>query len=150
MRQRFTPTLRISISLVLFTLSLVLVAGTFGLIPDERQFKLKARANVAESLAIQLSSVAGQNDFSAVKETIDLVVERNPDVLSVAVRRKNGSVLVGSREHSKHWVPPQDGHSTSTHVQVPLYSGKQFWGLVECPSGRYLPSSKSSECPCHS
>lgn len=50
MRRLFTPTLRITAGLVLFMISLILIAYSFGLVPNEDEAALKARAQVSEAL----------------------------------------------------------------------------------------------------
>ena len=97
MRRLFTPSLRITMGLVSLTISLVFVALALGLLPDESKAALDARARVAEALAIQLATAASRNDVTAIRETIASVVKRNPDVLSVALRRTDRNILVEFR-----------------------------------------------------
>jgi len=141
MSRLFTPTLRISIGLAALTISLALCGYIFGLVPDETKAEIDARARVAEALAIQLSGAAGRNDVLAIQETISSVESRNSAVLSIALRRADGDILISSGDHGLHWVEPHDQRSTATHVQVPLFNGDAIWGKVEI-AFRPLHSSK--------
>lgn len=131
MLKLFTPTLRISLGLVSLTISLILCGYMFGLVPDESRAELNARARIAEALAMQLSAAVARNDLVVIQDTLSSVEKRNTAVLSMALRRANGSVLFASRDHDIHWIEPHDQKSTATHVQVPLLNGDQPWGKIE-------------------
>jgi diguanylate cyclase (GGDEF)-like protein len=127
----FTPTFRISIGLVGLTISLILSAHAFGLIPDERKVEIEARAKIAEALAIQLSNAASRNNIKSIQETIASVVKRNKSILSIALRRSTGELQIAAGDHNRYWVEPHDLHSTPTHVQVTLMNGGKTWGKIE-------------------
>jgi diguanylate cyclase (GGDEF)-like protein len=128
-RRLMTPTVQISMGLLTLTLSLILVAYSVGLLPNEEKAALETRARISEGLAIQLASLASRNDEAAIKDTIAFVLSRNGDVLSIAVRGVDGKVLVGSDNHDTFWLEPPDGKSTPTHMQVPLLN-------VDVPEGK--------------
>src|SRR5450631_2741731 len=117
MKRLLTPTLQISIALLSLTISLILIAYSFGFIPSEEKAALETRARVSESLAIQLANLAGRNDAAAIKDTIDSVVSRNSDVLSVGIRGIDGKLLVATADHEGRWSEPAAGKSTATEVQ---------------------------------
>ncbi|MCP4935895.1 MAG: diguanylate cyclase [bacterium] len=131
MSKLFTPTFRISLGLVGLTISLIISAYAFGLIPDERRVELEARGKIAEALAVQLSNAASRNDVTSVQETISSVVKRNNAILSIAIRRSTGKLLITAGDHKQHWVEPHDHRSTPTHVQVTLNNGVKTWGKIE-------------------
>lgn len=131
MRWLFTPTLRIAAGLVLLTLSFVLIAYSFGLLPNEEKAALESRARVAESLALQLSVAASRNEIASIKETIDSIVGRSGDILSIALRRANGEIIAESGNHAIHWVATEGGKSTPMQIQMPFYSGGVIWGRTE-------------------
>ena len=131
MIQRYiTPTLQISTGLLLLTLSLILVGYSFGLLPNEEKAALETRARISESLAVQLASLASRHDEAAIKDTIASVVGRH-DVLSVGIRKPDGSIRVASDDHARLWQEPADGKSTPTHVQVPLMNADVPEGKIE-------------------
>ena len=131
MRGLLSPKLQISIGLVSLTISLIFIASSLGLLPNEEKAQLQARATLSGALAIQLASVASRNDAAAIEDTIDAVVTRSPDVLSIAIRDADGKPIAASRDHATHWRDQPDGKSTATHVQVPLLNGEASAGRIE-------------------
>lgn len=131
MSRLLTPTFRISIGLVGLTISLILSAYVFGLLPDERKIELEARAKIAEALAVQLSNAASRNNIKSLKETMDSVVKSNGTILSIALRRSTGELQISAGDHDQHWVEPDGGRSTPTHVQITLMNGGEIWGKIE-------------------
>jgi diguanylate cyclase (GGDEF)-like protein/PAS domain S-box-containing protein len=131
MKRYITPTLQISIGILSLTLSIIFIAYSLGFFPDEERAALEARAKISETLALQLANLAGRNEADAIKDTIDAVVGRNGDVLSMAVRGEDGKLLVGSRDHDSLWVERADGKSTATQVQIPLFNGDAPAGKIE-------------------
>jgi diguanylate cyclase (GGDEF)-like protein len=131
MSRFITPTLQITIGLLSLTISLIFIAYSFGLVPNENNAALDARARISENLAVQLANLAGRNDVAAVKETIETVVSRNNDIVSMAIRNAEGKVLVDTGSHDVHWLEPLDGKSTATHVLVPLRDADAAQGRIE-------------------
>ena len=126
-----TPTFRLSFGLVGITLSLMMTAVVLGMFPNEERAALKARASIAEALALQLSSAASQHDTRVLTETVKAVVARNEDLLSVALRRNDGEVLLSAGDHGAHWIEPHESRSSPTHIQVALSDGGRVWGRIE-------------------
>jgi diguanylate cyclase (GGDEF)-like protein/PAS domain S-box-containing protein len=127
----FSPKLQLSIGLLSLTISLIFVAASLGLLPNEERAQRHARATLSGALAIQLASLASRNDAAAIKDTIDSVVSQSPDILSIAVRDADGKLMTASRDHAVHWRDPPNGKSTPTHVQVPLLNGDAPAGRIE-------------------
>jgi diguanylate cyclase (GGDEF)-like protein/PAS domain S-box-containing protein len=124
-----TPVLQISIGILSLTVSLIFAAYALGLFPNEAKAALEARARISETLAIQLANLAGRNDTDAIRDTIDAVLDRDADVLSIGIRGPDGKLIIASKDHESRWTTPADGKSTPTQVQVPLLNG-------DIPSGR--------------
>ncbi len=133
---KISPTIRISIGLVLLTLSILMLADLAGLAPDQTKEALDKRKKVTESLAVQFSVAARDNDFSSIEETLKAVVQRNDDVLSAGLRSAKGKLLAQAGDHVSQWTYQKNGKSTPTHVIVPIFQGKKQWGSVEL---RYTP-----------
>jgi len=128
---RLSTKLRVSIGLVLLLLSLIMGLMYIGLVPDERQMIREARANLAEALSANVTALIGLTDSERLATVLEFVVERNADLLSLAVRRADGESMVQVGEHEGNWRELSGGHSTDTQVQVPIWSGAQKWGQVE-------------------
>ena len=126
-----SPAARISLSLVLLTLGLLLAASLVGLTPDGGAAALDARKRFSETLAVQLTISAQRDDLDAARAVLEAVVLRNDDLRSAALRSGDGTVLAQAGGHIAHWQPPSHGRSTLTHVQVPVYNGTTRWGTVE-------------------
>ena len=128
---RLSTKLRVSIGLVLLLLSLIVGLMYIGMVPDERQMIREGRANLAEALSANVTALIGLTDSERLATVLEFVVERNADLLSLAVRRADGEPMVQIGEHEGHWQALAGGHSTDTQLQVPIWSGAQKWGQVE-------------------
>ncbi|UCE77024.1 MAG: GGDEF domain-containing protein [Gammaproteobacteria bacterium] len=126
-----TPVTRITIGLVLLTVSILFAGNLIGLTPDTTRATLEARQRFCEALAVQLSMAVSENNLRLVENTIAAVVERDPAVLSAALRKIDGTLLAETREHELHWQATRDESSTPSHVQVPIFKGPDRWGTVE-------------------
>jgi len=120
----------VSLGVSSLTICLLLIAELIGLLPSTTEVKLDARQKTVELVAVQVASAATRNDVGMVQTILSTVVERDENVLSAALRRR-GSILAIAGPHEKFWEPPEDGNSTSTHVQVPIMKQDNQWGLVE-------------------
>ncbi len=128
---RISPAVRISLGLVSLTISLLLLGKVMGFAPDRTSVILESRKNLSEALAVQFSVAAQREDFPMIKKTLQAMVERDNDIKSAAIRDARGSLLVEAGNHLANWKPPSGGHSTSTHVQIPIFSGNKRWATVE-------------------
>lgn len=128
---KVSPIIRLTIGLLLLTISLLLVGDMLGLSPDPKNAEMRARKAISESLAIQVSNNLADGHTGVVKETILRVQERNDQVLSVALRDIGGRLIVMAGDHSRHWDPPGENRSTTSHVQVPIHGDIGRWGVLE-------------------
>lgn len=131
MKRWLSPKLQLSLGLVSLTVSLILVAASLGLLPNEERAELEQRGVTATALAVQLAVLASRDDTAAIKDTIDVVVSRSPAILSIAIRDAHGNILAGSDRHLTHWRELPDGKSTATHIQVPLFNDDTPAGRIE-------------------
>lgn len=125
------PALRLSIPLTLLTINLLFLANIIGFFPDEIGSALELRKSLSESLALQFSVAAEKGELQTVQSTLRLVVERNDDIRSAAIRSQEGKLIALAGEHLAHWNAPPDGKSTPTHVHVPVYRQGKRWATVE-------------------
>ncbi len=129
---KLTPVSRISIGLVLLTLSILFAGNLLGLTPDLSQAKLDSRQKFCESLAVQLTLALNDDNVSLVRRTILALSERNSELLSAAVRRNDDSIVIQTDDHQRYWNNVRSGSdSTPTHVQVPVFQGNSRWGTIE-------------------
>ena len=125
------PAMRISFALVLLTTCILLTAELLGFMPDEDKFSLDARTKISESLGIQFSLLAPDQDIKKIQKLIRFIVKRNSDILSAGIRLKSGLLLFQSNNHEELWQDYNSDKSTSSHVIVPLFEKDRPWGNVE-------------------
>ncbi|MCB1745209.1 MAG: PAS domain-containing protein, partial [Gammaproteobacteria bacterium] len=127
-----SPVARISVGIAMLTLSLLLVADAmFGLSTEGIRPQLTARKHLAETLAVQYSELAGRRDFDAMRIAMDLMVRRNPEILSTAVRQADGMLVTEAGDHRLHWRGAPPVESSQTHARVPIFDGDTRWGTLE-------------------
>ena len=128
---RLHPTTRLSIGLVALTISILLMGELIGVVPDKSQVVLDARKSLSETLAVQFAFAAEQEDFVQIEMALNLLVKRNPEILSAAMRGSHGSFFAIAGNHEAIWQNPSDSASSSPYVQVPIMQSSQLWGTVE-------------------
>ncbi len=126
-----SPLVRLAFGLAMLTVAILMVTDLLGFVPDTRKAELNSRKVIAESLAVQLSTGALDEQLAGSTEILRSVVERNDSVLSAALRRLRDDHTVEVGDHLAHWTLEPTDRSTPTQVQVPLYEGREKWGTVE-------------------
>ena len=134
MKLRFnaSPIVRISIGLVLLTVSILLIGDIFFRLGDQSSRAiLDARKQLCESLAVQFSVLISEGELQSLNNTLNTVVRRNTDVLSAGLRTKDGGLVIEAGVHDRYWKELPFDRSTPTHAQVPIFSGTKPWGQIE-------------------
>jgi len=134
--------MRVSLGMIMAIVAILMLSDMLGLIPDRSTAVVDGRKTVAETLAVQYSLAARRNDYDAIESSMKMLVERNDEVLSAALRNSNGKIVAEVGDHAEHWDPARNEKSTPTNMQVPIYRNatlKQKWGTVEL---RFIPISK--------
>ena len=132
----FNPRTYIAFGLAFLVMSLLLAAAAFGLIPDRVGAVRDGRTVLSESVAAAGTALATRGDPALLESTLRLIVQRNPDVLSMAMRRADGRLLVAVGDHQALWIADTENLSTDTQMQVPIMAGDTRWGQLEI---RYHP-----------
>lgn len=128
---KISPTFRISIGLVLLTLSILMLADLMGLAPDNTAGILDHRKKISESLAIEFSLAAQENNFGFIEQAMSAIVKRDKDILSAGLRSATGKLIAQAGSHERLWQKPADNKSTPTQIVVPIYQQEKQWGTVE-------------------
>src|SRR5215510_3537262 len=132
MTRFFGPVGRICVGLVSLTLFLLFIADAlFGVLRDDVAMAQRAREAIVADLATQLAVLIQKEDKDAAQRTVNALIRRDGEMLSIGIRRNSGDLYLESAEHDRHWVPVKEGKSTITNVAVPVYAGKDVWGNVE-------------------
>ncbi len=111
--------------------SLLLTAVVLGLIPDRVSAVRDGRAMLAEALAANSSTLITYSDLKRIESNLQLVVQRNADLVSAGVRREDDSLVVSVAEHQNRWEKMPGEYSTDTQFRVPIHTGEARWGQVE-------------------
>ena len=126
-----SPAIRLSFGLVLFSLSVLLVADLVGLIPKKHAIVLDARKKVCESLAVQLSVAATKGDMNLLNATLESFVSRNNDVNAASMSRVSGEVIAEHGRFQSADANSIGGEKSSDNlVLVPVYAGAERWGSI--------------------
>ncbi len=119
----------IAIGLAFLVVTLLLAAVSLQLVPDRIAAIRESRATLSETIAINASAFIIKNEYKILKLILGLVVKRNDDIVSAAVRHNSGKAIVTIGEHQ--WDADSGDYSTDTHLKVPIFSGKKKWGQME-------------------
>jgi len=126
-----SPAVRVSFGLVMFSLSVLLIADLFGMIPKKEAMMLDARKKVCESLAVQLTVAATRTDNKLLDETLESFVTRNDDVKAASMSRISGEVVSEFGSFELFDINHAAGEkSTENIVLIPVYAGVERWGTV--------------------
>ncbi len=128
---RISATIRITLGLACLAVSVLLAAGTVGLLPDTRAATMNGRRSLCESIALNCSLLASRGEVPNIEASLHALTKRNPDILSAAVRSGGGELLAEVGDHVTHWRGTQGEVSTETCMYVPITAGDQPWGTVE-------------------
>jgi PAS domain S-box-containing protein len=112
-------------------ISLVLAGIYLGIVPDRMGAVRQGRTALAETVAAGGTALIARGDARQLESMLRLIIERNPDLRSVAVRKATGETIATIGEHGGHWTLKPGEPSTDSQVQVPLWSANQKWGQVE-------------------
>jgi PAS domain S-box-containing protein len=120
---------RLAVGLTSITVTLMLIGGFIGLLPDQQQLRLQARAEVAEVVAANSTLLLTHADVARMQAVLHHVVQRNPDMVYALIKRESGDEVA---RVAKTDLPSEIAAlETLDKVNVPIWSGKDKWGSVE-------------------
>jgi len=125
------PKTRICAGLVGIMTSLIMVAFLFNIVPDDRQTLRKKRAELAETIAVYSSALVKMSVRQRLSDDFNLLMERNEDLLSLALRQESGRYFVSAGDHAEHWADMPGEYSREAQVRVPILAGEKKWGDLE-------------------
>jgi PAS domain S-box-containing protein len=127
---------RITLGQTGLIVSLVMLAVYLGIVPDRIGAVRDGRASLAEALAVYTTALVMKGDIQRMEGDLSQVVERNADLLSLALRRADGHPMVIVEDHDGHWNAMPGEYSTNSQVRVPIWAGDLRWGQLEL---RFMP-----------
>jgi len=131
MKTKQTAKFRVAAGQTGLLVSILLVAVLLGLVPDRHAAVRQGRAALAECLALNASGIVSRSDVSRLKTDLNVLVERNPELLSAAINRADGNPVVVIGDHADHWQAMTSEFSSDTQVHVPIFAGERKWGQLE-------------------
>lgn len=127
-----TPAIRISLGIVSLTATLLFAADWFlEIFPDPYAPALEARQDLSESLAIQFSSSITADHLPDMSATMESIVARKPEVLSMNLKQSNGESIAQTDQHTLLWNTDAAEQSTPTQVLIPILQGDTQWGVLQ-------------------
>ena len=130
---KISPVVRISFGLVMFTLSVLLIADLIGIVPNKELITLDARKKICEVLAVQLSVAVSRSEFDIVKTSLEVFVDRNNDVIAASMSKVDGTTIAEFGkfdDYKKSDIGTENEESTDNIVIVPVFAGAERWGSV--------------------
>lgn len=121
----------IALGLVSIVTTALLAASILGLVPDRAEAVRNGRLALAESLAASSATILGSDEPQRLEEVLRFVQRRNPDLLSIGLRTRDGRLAMAAGEHARQWQPMESGRAGDGQLQVTLYAGGQPWGQLE-------------------
>jgi len=128
---RMPPVLRLSLGLSLITMTILLGVEMLGVLPSPEQVTMDSRKKICESLAVNAVMAIQENNFAAIQTTMEILIQRNQDIIATALRNNNGTILAEAGDHQHHWNNTDKTISTLQNVQVPIFISYKRWGTFE-------------------
>ncbi len=125
---RRSHAIKLATSLAMLVLCVLFLADLFSLRGNPFAERQMSRKVVAESLAVQLSTMIGLADTGAVQHALMEFVRRSEDVLAASLSESAGDILAEYGE--LNLLRPDDSRSSATHMVVPIFDGDATWGHV--------------------
>ncbi len=130
-KPKLTAKFRVALGQSGLLVSLLMAALLLGLVPDRENAMRHGRAALAEAIALDTSALITREQTQRFTEKLKLVVDRNKDLLSAAVRRSGDTVVLEVGDHQRNWKTMLGEYSSASQVRVPIFAGETKWGQLE-------------------
>ncbi|MCA9128694.1 MAG: diguanylate cyclase [Planctomycetales bacterium] len=121
---------RISISITMLCVSVILLATLTGLMPDERKYAAESRAKLCETIAASTGYMVANHQVREAGMQLELFAKRNPELRSVALRRPNGEMVIEIGKHAETWDEAYRRESDGCYT-VPIKNEDHAWGELQ-------------------
>ena len=142
MNRRLTAKFRVALGQVGLLVSILLVGVLVGVVPDRQGAIRQARAALAESVALNVYSFMDDPENPRLGANLQMMVERNRDLLSAGIQRVDETYVVATEDHVAGWQPMIGSYSTDSQIRVPLLARQEAWGVVQL---RFRPPSRLAQ-----
>jgi diguanylate cyclase (GGDEF)-like protein len=131
-RVRMGPASRVAVGLCSLMIACVLIVDfVVGVMPDQRALLRQLRERISEQVAMQVVGAVGSGDPRAVHRLLPQILDKDPELVSLGIRRSDGQLAAQAGPHASHWGPSSAGRSDLDHVAVVLNLNDQRWGELE-------------------
>jgi diguanylate cyclase (GGDEF)-like protein/PAS domain S-box-containing protein len=76
-------------------------------------------------------AMAPRMDSDSLAKTLERIIQRNPDVVSVAVRSGSGDLEIACGPHLAHWQSTGSSSASENEFIVPIEADGNLWGQIE-------------------
>ena len=129
---RLTAIPRITLGLVSLSVGLLLVFDVLlHLFPSETDLTRQLRTRVADNLAIQAAALVQARDPRAIDRSLQAVQSRDPEIVSIGLRRADGALLSQAGDHARRWLASTEGDDSLNQIAVGIRSEDRRWGALE-------------------
>ena len=141
-RFRMGPASRVSLGLCSLMLAgLLALDFVFGVLPNPNVLLRELRERISEQVATQTAAAIAAGDPRALHRTLQQALEKDPQLLSIAVRRRGEQILAQAGPHAAHWKEPDADRFDLDHARVALTLNDRHWGDIEISFQPHAPVS---------
>ncbi len=117
--------------LVFLTAAVITTAISLGLIPDRNQLAVEERNSVCKTVSLNAALAVSRNSRESTLEVLQLFKASRNDVLSAAIRKKDGRLWAEIGNHSRRWDLNSTQDSTEDEIRTQFLGAAQSWGHME-------------------
>ena len=129
---------RLAITVALIVASNLWLAMMLGIAPDLSKHAIRKRIELSEMIAISAARLAEANRLPELSAIMQQVTERNPELESIGVRKRDKTYRLTFGTHLGQWQP---GIQSAEQISIDIKSNNLVWGTIEL---RYLPLSNKA------
>lgn len=143
--QRLPTRVRIVAALVAMVVVSFVGTLTLQVFPNPYASTIEGRASAVESLAMAATTLISSGNREGLKALLEGVVRRQPDIISIGLRKPNGSLHIEAGGHGQSWnanlLERRNGQVLSTDRQMvlPVYQRSDKWADLEIAFQPYQP-----------
>ncbi|ASJ70405.1 ATP-binding protein [Granulosicoccus antarcticus] len=120
----------IAMGLSSFVSSVMLIAMFIGLIPNQEAVLQQSRTALSEAIATFGSVLLREGDVSGLRYSLEFVVEQNPDIQGIELRRDRGGDYLFQSEAKRVASAESSIVILTDDVKVPLMQRGREWGAL--------------------
>jgi diguanylate cyclase (GGDEF)-like protein len=130
--KRISPIVVIATGLVMLSCAIALMGDFFlSYFADPQAELRKQRERVANTAAVSVVDMVSQGEIERIQVLLTRTVDNDSDLLSAAIRKNDGNLLLATRKHYQYAAERQ---STGDHLalaSVPIDTKAGSWGQIE-------------------